>query len=112
MAYNEGVRNSSDFFHRTDSSMINSKTLKKDIFAAYVAQEIEIERLTKEIELLQTAKNSQMLTVDDYSNDFVLRAERHSKEFNLFLEDLKFAAEFLTNKIKEVRRVELPSFIK
>ena len=92
--------------------MINSKTLKKDIFAAYVAQEIEIERLTKEIELLQAARDSQLLTVDDYGNDFVNRCEIHGKEFNLFIQDLKFALEFLTNKIKEVRQVELPSFIK
>ena len=92
--------------------MINSKTLKKDIFAAYVAQEIEIERLTKEIELLQKSKNSELLKISDYQNDFFNRCEIHENEFNLFIQDLKFAAEFITRKMKEVRQVELPSFIK
>ena len=53
-----------------------------------------------------------ILTIDDYGNDFVNRCEIHGKEFNLFIQDLKIAAEFLKNKIKEVKRVELPSFIK
>ena len=92
--------------------MINSKTLKKDIFAAYVAQEIEIERLNKEIEILQNSKKSQILTIDDYGTDFVNRCEIHGKEFNLFIQDLKFAVEFLKNKIKETRKVELPAFLK
>tara|TARA_B100000287_G_scaffold26281_1_gene25266 strand:+ start:574 stop:852 length:279 start_codon:yes stop_codon:yes gene_type:complete len=92
--------------------MINSKTLKKDIFAAYVAQEIEIERLNKEIEILQNSKKSQILTIDDYGTDFVNRCEIHGKEFNLFIEDLKLVVEFLKNKIKETRKVELPAFLK
>tara|TARA_Y100001963_G_scaffold78960_1_gene109594 strand:- start:117 stop:395 length:279 start_codon:yes stop_codon:yes gene_type:complete len=92
--------------------MINSKSLKKEIFAAYLESQTEISLLKKEIEILQTAKNSQILTVDDYGNDFVNRCEIHGKEFNLFIEDLKFAAEFLKNKIQEVKKVELPSFIK
>jgi len=92
--------------------MINSKSLKKEIFAAYLESQTEISLLKKEIEILETAKNSQVLTVDDYGTDFVNRCEIHGKEFNLFIEDLKFAAKFLKNKIQEVKRVELPSFIK
>ena len=102
----------SDFFHRTDFQMINSKSLKKEIFAAYLESQTEISLLKKEIEILETAQNSKILTVDDYGNDFVNRCEIHGKEFNLFMEDLKFAAEFLKNKIQEVKKVELPSFIK
>ena len=102
----------SDFFHRTDFQMINSKSLKKEIFAAYLESQTEIQILKKEIEILETAQDSKILTVDDYGNDFVNRCEIHGKEFNLFIEDLKFAAEFLKNKIQEVKRVELPSFIK
>ena len=92
--------------------MINSKSLKKEIFAAYLESQTEISLLKKEIEILQTAKNSQILTVDDYGNDFVNRCEIHGKEFNLFMEDLKFAAQFLKNKFQQVKKVELPSFIK
>jgi hypothetical protein len=92
--------------------MINSKSLKKEIFAAYLESQTEIQILKKEIEILETAKNSQVLTVDDYGNDFVRRCEVHGKEINLFMEDLKFAGEFLKNKIQEVKKVELPSFIK
>ena len=102
----------SDFFHRTDFQMINSKSLKKEIFAAYLESQTEISLLKKEIEILETAKNSQLLTVDDYGQDFVNRCEIHGKEFKLFIDDLKTAAEFLSNKIQEVRKVELPSFIK
>ena len=102
----------SDFFHRTDFQMINSKSLKKEIFAAYLESQTEIQILKKEIEILETAQDSKILTVDDYGIDFVNRCEIHGKEFNLFIEDLKFAAEFLKNKIQEVKRVELPSFIK
>ena len=105
-------KNFSDFFHRTDSSMINSKSLKKEIFAAYLESQTEISLLKKEIEILETAKNSQVLTVDDYGNDFVRRCEIHGKEINLFMEDLKTVSEFLVNNFKKVKSVELPSFIK
>ena len=102
----------SDFFHRTDFQMINSKSLKKEIFAAYLESQTEIQILKKEIEILETAKNSQVLTVDDYGNDFVRRCEIHGKEINLFMEDLKTVSEFLVNNFKKVKSVELPSFIK
>ena len=92
--------------------MINSKSLKKEIFAAYLESQTEIQILKKEIEILETAKNSQVLTVDDYGNDFVRRCEIHGKEINLFMEDLKTVSEFLVNNFKKVKSVELPSFIK
>ena len=92
--------------------MINSKSLKKEIFAAYLESQTEISLLKKEIEILETAKNSQVLTVDDYGNDFVRRCEIHGKEINLFMEDLKTVSEFLVNNFKKVKSVELPSFIK
>ena len=92
--------------------MINSKSLKKEIFAAYLESQTEISLLKKEIEILETAKNSQVLTVDDYGSDFVRRCEIHGKEINLFMEDLKTVSEFLVNNFKKVKSVELPSFIK
>ena len=92
--------------------MITSKSLKKEIYLGYLNQKDEIKALRLEIELLQNAQKSEILTIDDYGTDFVNRCEVHGKEFNLFIEDLKLAAEFLKNKVQEVKRVELPSFIK
>ena len=92
--------------------MITSKSLKKEIYLGYLNQKDEIKALRLEIELLQNAQKSEILTIDDYGTDFVNRCEVHGKEFNLFIEDLKLAGEFLKNKIQEVKRVELPSFIK
>ena len=92
--------------------MITSKSLKKEIYLGYLNQKDEIKALRLEIELLQNAQKSEILTIDDYGTDFVNRCEIHGKEFNLFIEDLKLAGEFLKNKIKEVKRVELPAFIK
>ena len=92
--------------------MINSKSLKKEIFSAYLESQNEISILKKEIEILQTAKENQILTVDDYGNDFVRRCEIHGKEINFFYQDLKFAVNFLKKQIAEIQKVELPSFIK
>ena len=92
--------------------MINSKSLKKEIFSAYLESQTEIEILKKEIEILENVQKSEILTIDDYGTDFVNRCEIHGKEFNLFIQDLKFAAEFLKNKIQETRKVELPAFLK
>ena len=92
--------------------MITSNSLKKEIYLGYLNQKDEIKALRLEIELLQNAQKSEILTIDDYGTDFVNRCEVHGKEFNLFIEDLKLAAEFLKNKIQEAKRVELPSFIK
>ena len=92
--------------------MINQKSLKKEIFAAYLESQTEISLLKKEIEILENSKKSQILTIDDYGTDFVNRCEIHGKEFNLFIEDLKLVVEFLKNKIKETRKVELPAFLK
>ena len=92
--------------------MINSKSLKKEILKAYYESQNEIETLRAEIELLKNVQQSEILSIDSYKNDYVLRSERHSKEFKLFLDDLKFAAEFLKAKVQEVRQVELPAFLK
>ena len=92
--------------------MVNSKSLKKEIFSAYLESQKEIQILKKEIEILETAQNSKILTVDDYGNDFVRRCEIHGREINLFIEDLKTISEFLANNFRKVKSVELPSFVK
>tara|TARA_R100001082_G_C4350912_1_gene154459 strand:- start:72 stop:350 length:279 start_codon:yes stop_codon:yes gene_type:complete len=92
--------------------MISKKSLKAEIFTAYLESQNQIEILKKEIELLQNVQQSEILSIDDYRNDYVLRSQRHSREFKLFLDDLKFTAEFLKAKVQEVRQVELPAFLK
>jgi len=69
--------------------MINSKSLKKEIFAAYLESQTEISLLKKEIEILENSKKSQILTIDDYGNDFVARCQIHQKEFTAAIQDLK-----------------------
>ena len=93
-------------------TMVNSKSLKKEIFSAYLESQKEIQILKKEIEILETARSSQVLTIDDYGTDFVRRCEIHGKEINLFIEDLKTISEVLVNNLRKVKSVELPAFIK
>ena len=64
--------------------MISQKSLKAEIFTAYLESQNEIEILKKEIELLQNVQKSEILTIDDYGNDFVNRCEIHAKEFKFF----------------------------
>ena len=92
--------------------MISQKSLKAEIFTAYLESQNEIQILKKEIELLQNVQKSEILTVEDYQNDFARRCEIHGNEFKLFIDDLKFVSEFLKAKVQEVRQVELPAFLK
>jgi hypothetical protein len=71
----------------------------------------ELVLVRKELEILQKMQDEKILTVDDYGTDFVRRCEIHGYEFNLFLEDLQKAFEFLEANLKKVRKVELPSFL-
>ena len=72
----------------------------------------ELVRVQAELEILEKIQDEKVLTMDDYGQDFVRRCEIHGQEFNLFLEDLQIAIEFLQTNFKKVRQVELPSFIK
>ena len=72
----------------------------------------ELKTLHRELLELQKLQEEKILTIDDYGNDFVRRCEVHGHEFNLFLEDLQIAIEFLQTNFKKVRQVELPSFLK
>ena len=72
----------------------------------------ELVRVQAELEILEKIQDEKVLTMDDYGQDFVRRCEIHGQEFNLFLEDLQIAIEFLQTNFKKVRQVELPSFLK
>ena len=94
-----------------------NKIKKVELVEILMMYQAELDKAKGDLALATTklensVQRSEILTVDDYGNDFVNRCEVHGKEFNLFIKDLKFAGEFLRNKIQEVKRVELPSFIK
>ena len=91
--------------------MISKKSLKAEIYSAWESQNLEVQLLKKEIELLKNVQKSEVLTLADYSNDFANRCGIHSKEFKLFIDDLKNAIEFLSAKVQEVKKVELPYFL-
>ena len=91
--------------------MISKKSLKAEIYSAWESQNLEVQLLKKEIELLKNVQKSEVLTLADYSNDFANRCGIHSKEFKLFIDDLKNAIEFLSAKAQEVKKVELPYFL-
>tara|TARA_Y100001963_G_C6631138_1_gene376361 strand:+ start:396 stop:698 length:303 start_codon:yes stop_codon:yes gene_type:complete len=87
-----------------------NKFKKAELIEALIMYQVELDK-TKE-ELCAASQRSELLTIDDYGQDFVNRCELHGKEFKLFMDDLSFVSKFLTAKIKEVRQVELPAFLK
>ena len=91
---------------------ISSKALKKDIFAAYIEAENEIELLKKEIQLLQRKKADELITARQYIQDISNRAEIHKKEISYLKRDLIQLINWIVGQMKKVRTVELPQFIK
>ena len=92
--------------------MVNSKSLKKEIFAAYLEAQSEIKILKDEIEILENSKKSELLKISDYQKDFSNRMEIHNEEMNFLKKDLFFAWNFIKKNFKEIKKVELPAFIK
>lgn len=92
--------------------MVNSKSLKKEIFAAYLEAQTEIKILKEEIQLMENQKKSGLLKISDYKNDFSLRMKSHEKEINLLQQDLIFLFNFIQKNFKKIKTVELPAFIK
>ena len=99
-------------FSNRNGFMINSKSLKKEIYSAFLESQNEIEILRKEIEILQNRKSSELLKISDYKNDYANRMEIHQEEMNLLKRDLLKAWEFIQKNFKEIKKVELPAFIK
>ena len=91
---------------------VSSKALKKDIFAAYVEAENEIELLKKEIQLLQRKKAYELITARQYVQDISKRAEIHNEEILNLRRDLIQLINWIVAQMKKVRTVELPQFIK
>ena len=92
--------------------MVNSESLKKEIFAAYLEAQTEIKILKEEIQLMENQKKSGLLKISDYKNDFSLRMKSHEKEINLLQQDLIFLFNFIQKNFKKIKTVELPAFIK
>ena len=91
---------------------VSSKALKKDIFAAYVEAENEIELLKKEIQLLQRKKADELITARQYVQDISKRGEIHNEEILNLRRDLIQLINWIVAQMKKVRTVELPQFIK
>ena len=86
---------------------ISSKSLKKEIFAEYQLALNEIEILKAEIELMKDLKKSELISPQEYLNDFQNRSEIHNKEINLLFEDLIWLRNQIQSGIKKINSVEL-----
>ena len=72
----------------------------------------QIEILKKEIELLQSKKNSELISKENYISDFSKRFEIHQKEIGFLKEDIEFLARWISGNFKKIQKVELPAFLK
>tara|TARA_R100000781_G_C4050594_1_gene117406 strand:+ start:559 stop:831 length:273 start_codon:yes stop_codon:yes gene_type:complete len=88
---------------------ISQKSLKKEIFSAYLDAQKEIEILKKEIQLLESKKNSELISKENYVQDFSNRMKIHNDEINFLKNDLVWLANYIQ---KQSRKVELPAFLK
>ena len=91
---------------------ISSKSLKKEIFLEWEKSQEQIEILKKEIQLLQSKKNSELISKESYISDFSKRMEIHQKEISFLKDDIEFLARWISGNIKKLKAVELPSFLK
>lgn len=91
---------------------ISSKSLKKEIFAEWEKSQEKIQALKLEIELLQSKKNSQLISKENYIADFSKRMELHQREISFLKDDIEFLARWISGNLKKIQKVELPAFLK
>ena len=91
---------------------ISSKSLKKEIFAEWEKSQETIQTLKLEVELLQSKKNSELISKENYISDFSKRFEIHQKEIGFLKEDIEFLARWISGNFKKIQKVELPAFLK
>ena len=87
---------------------ISSKSLKKEIFSAYLDSQNQIEILREEIRILESKKNSELISPKNYYQDFSSRMEIHNEEIKFLVRDLKSLIDFIR---RQSRKVELPAFL-
>ena len=83
---------------------ISQKSLKKEIYSAYLDSQIQIENLKKEIEILENHSRSELISIQDYKNDFQARMTIHDAEMNFAKRDLINLINWVKENSKSIRK--------
>ena len=83
---------------------ISQKSLKKEIYSAYLDSQNQIENLKKEIEILENHSRSELISIQEYKNDFQKRMTIHDAEFNFAIRDLIALGNWVKENTKSIRK--------
>ena len=83
---------------------ISQKSLKKEIYSAYLDSQIQIENLKKEIEILENHSRSELISIQEYKDDFSKRMTIHDAEFNFAIRDLIKLGNWVKENTKSIRK--------
>ena len=83
---------------------ISQKSLKKEIYSAYLDSQNQIENLKKEIEILENHSRSELISIQEYKNDFQKRMTIHDAEFNFAIRDLIKLGNWVKENSKSIRK--------
>ncbi len=83
---------------------ISQKSLKKEIYSAYLDSQIQIENLKKEIEILENHSRSELISIQEYKDDFSKRMTIHDAEFNFAIRDLIKLGNWVKENSKSIRK--------
>ena len=83
---------------------ISQKSLKKEIYSAYLDSQNQIENLKKEIEILENHSRSELISIQEYKNDFQKRMTIHDAEFNFAIRDLLALGNWVKENTKSIRK--------
>ena len=83
---------------------ISQKSLKKEIYSAYLDSQIQIENLKKEIEILENHSRSELISMSEYKDDFQKRMSIHDSEMNFAKRDLINLVNWVKENSKSIRK--------
>ena len=83
---------------------ISQKSLKKEIYSAYLDSQIQIENLKKEIEILENHSRSELISIQEYKDDFSKRMTIHDSEMNFAIRDLIKLGNWVKENTKSIRK--------
>ena len=83
---------------------ISQKSLKKEIYSAYLDSQIQIENLKKEIEILENHSRSELISIQEYKDDFSKRMTIHDAEFNFAIRDMIKLGNWVKENSKSIRK--------
>ena len=83
---------------------ISQKSLKKEIYSAYLDSQIQIENLKKEIEILENHSRSELISIQEYKDDFSKRMTIHDAEINFAKRDLINLINWVKENSKSIRK--------